>query len=343
VTKRPTIADIAKLCGVTPATVSRVLNNTSNFSTSESVRQKIRETASSLGYTPDLSARNLSMRNSHVIGLFASPHTHLADGINESLMEGITETLHAAGYDVFYGLSRRRRTKNPVPFWRFDGAVLMQAPRAETVAELDMRHVPYVCVNERYGHPAAYVLADDASGMKCIVSHLMDLNHEQIAYANAPTNFFTHYSTEERHNALVELAEKNNLRLVPGHEQPFHSHTPARFVRNAVVDNGATAIIAYDHQVAFMVMGAAVAMGLRIPQDFSLVCYNDVFPMAAVCPALTTVAVPGREMGRIAAEILLSDLGSAKPIKPQEVKLPEHLIVRGSTAGARPPSARLKD
>jgi LacI family transcriptional regulator len=343
VTKRPTIADIARLCGVTPATVSRVLNNSSNFSTSESMRQKIRDTARTLGYTPDLSARNLSLRNSHVIGLFASPHTHLADGINESLVEGITETLHAGGYDVFYGLSRRRRTKNPVPFWRFDGAVLMQAPRPETVMELDMRHVPYVCVNERLGHPAACVLADDASGMKCIVSHLVDLNHEVIAYAGAPTNYFDHYSMKERHSTLVELAEKHNLKLVAGHELAFHSHTPGKFVRNAVVDAGATAIIAYDHQVAFTVMGAAHGMGLRIPQDFSLVCFNDVFPMAAVCPALTTVVVPGRDMGRVAAEILLSDLGSPKPLKPQEVRLPEHLIVRGSTAGARPPSSRLKD
>jgi hypothetical protein len=92
--KRPTIADIARLCGVIAATVSRVLNNTENFSTSETVRKKIRDTAQDLGHRPDLGARNLSLRNSRVIGPFASPHTHIAEGINESLIEGITETLH---------------------------------------------------------------------------------------------------------------------------------------------------------------------------------------------------------------------------------------------------------
>jgi LacI family transcriptional regulator len=333
VQKRPTIADIARLCSVTPATVSRVLNNHSNFSTSPAVREKIQDTAAKLGYVPDISARNLSMRNSRVVGLFASPHTHLADGINELLVEGITEILHTAGYDVFYGLSRRRRTKNPVPFWRFDGAVLMQAPRKEIVDELDLRHVPYVCVNERIGNPAAWVMADDVSGMKSILLHLSDCHHELIAYANAPSYYFPHYSMEERHKTLVEFAPSVHLRLAPGHDQPFQTHAPGQFVRD-IMSAGATAIVAYDHHVAFMILGAAQAMGLRIPMDLSLVCFNDVFPMSTICPAITTVAVPGREMGRLAAEILLNDLLSPKPLTPREFRLPEHLIVRGSTSGA---------
>jgi DNA-binding LacI/PurR family transcriptional regulator len=333
VNKRPTIADIARMCSVTPATVSRILNNNSNFSSSPEVRQKILDTAAQVGYRPDISARNLSKRNSHVIGLFASPHTHLADGINESLLVGITETLHAAGYDLFYGLSRRQRTKNPIPFWRFEGAVLMQAPRPSTVEELDSRHVPYVCVNERLGSPAACVLADDVAGMKSILQHLNDLDHELVAYANAPDFYFPHHSMEDRHKTLVEHAPKLGMRLAPGHDQAFNVHAPAKFVRAAVVESNATAIIAYDHQVAFLILGAAHGMGMRIPQDFSLVCFNDVFPMAAIYPPLTTVAVPGREMGRMAAEILLEDLSSPKPQKAREFRLTEHLIVRGSTAG----------
>ena len=307
------------------------------------MREKIRDAAQSLGYLPNLNARNLSMRSSHVIGLFASPDTRLGRGINEALVEGITEALHASGYDLFYGLSRKRRTKYPVPFWRFDGAILMQHPRPETVQELDMRHVPYVCLNERVGNPAASVLADDASGMKSILTHLSDLHHELVAYANAPNINFPHYSTVDRHQTLLEFAPKYGIRLLPGHDQAFQLHTPAKFVRNVIIDGGATAIIAYDHQVAFMIMGAAHGMGLRIPLDFSLICFNDVFPMSIVCPAMTTVDVPGREMGRLAAELLLKDLNSPKPLKPQEVRLPEHLIVRDSTAGAHQPQKGLRE
>src|SRR4051812_30453036 len=132
---RPTITDVARICGVTPATVSRVLNGKKKFSASEAVREKILDTARKLGYVPDLAARNLNRRDTHIIGLFASPRTHVAEGINESLLEGIAEVLHAGGYDVFFELSSSDGPERGLPFWRFDGAILMQAPKAETITE----------------------------------------------------------------------------------------------------------------------------------------------------------------------------------------------------------------
>src|SRR3954454_16094454 len=130
---RPTISDVARICGVTPATVSRVLNGKKKFSASDAVREKILATAQKLGYVPDLAARNLNRRSTRIIGLFASPQTHVAEGINESLIEGIAEVLHAGGYDVFFELGATDGPEKALPFWRFDGAILMQAPKAETI------------------------------------------------------------------------------------------------------------------------------------------------------------------------------------------------------------------
>src|ERR1044072_651628 len=123
-TGRPTLVDVARLCGVTPATVSRVLNGKKKFSASEAVREKIFDTARKLGYVPDLAARHLNRRATRIIGLFASPQTHVAEGINESLLEGIAEDLHAGGYDVFFELSSSDGPEKGLPFWRFDGAIL---------------------------------------------------------------------------------------------------------------------------------------------------------------------------------------------------------------------------
>src|SRR3954468_9752369 len=134
---RPTISDVAKLCGVTPATVSRVLNGKKKFSASDAVREKIFDTARKLGYVPDLAARNLNRGSTRIIGLFASPRTHLAEGINESLLEGIAEVLHAGGYDVFLELSATNGLEHALPFWRFDGAIILQAPKSETIVELN--------------------------------------------------------------------------------------------------------------------------------------------------------------------------------------------------------------
>ena len=95
----------------------------------------------------------------------------------------------------------------------------------------------------------------------------------------------------------------------------------------------ATAVITYDHRIAVTIVGAAHALGLRIPNDFSLICFNDVFPVALLPTPLTAVAVSGREMGRIGADLLLNSL--VKPPKsqvPKEIRVPEDLVVRASTA-----------
>jgi DNA-binding LacI/PurR family transcriptional regulator len=103
-------------------------------------------------------------------------------------------------------------------------------------------------------------------------------------------------------------------------------------VRTLVLDQGATAVLAYDHVVALRVMAAAHRMGLRIPQDFSLLCFNDEFPVADVFPPLTVVAPQGEAMGQRGGELLLKQLGSSEPSPPSVIRLPEQLIVRESTA-----------
>ena len=330
---RPTITDVAKLCGVTPATVSRVLNGKKKFSVSEPVREKIVATARKLGYVPDLAARNLNRAETHIVGLFASPQTHVAEGINESLIEGLSSVLHAGGYDVFFELSAA--AGKPLPFWRFDGAILLQSPRPETVAELDRRHVPYVCVNEHVGQPVAHVLTDDAMGMTRAVDHLYQLGHRTLAYANARATYFSHYSVTERYETLLAVTRGRGIRLADGHATPFSS--AADFLRATVVDGGATAIITYDHSMAVTLVGAAATLGLPIPGRFSLICFNDVFPVALMAPALTAVAVSGREMGRLGGDLLLNTLMSPQDPVGREIRVPEDLIVRGSTA---PPPGR---
>ena len=332
---RVTLTDVARLCGVTPATVSRVLNRQKKFSTSDAVRQRIHTTAEKLGYVPDLAARNFRRRATHIVGVFAHPLTHVTEGINESLLEGVAEVLHTAGYDVFFEL--RSSPQAAFPNWRFDAAILLQHPRAEIIAELDRRHVPYACVNERARGAVANVLADDAMGMGRALQHLSQLGHKKIGYANARSVHAHHYSVNERYEALLAGVAAHGMALSPGHHMPMTS--PAEFLRVVVQTDGATAVVTYDHQLAVMLVGAAHDLGLRIPHDFSLICFNDVFPVALLPPPLTAVAVSGRAMGRRGAELLLNWLIS--PARgdhtARDVRVPEDLVVRASTAPPPPP------
>jgi LacI family transcriptional regulator len=85
-------------------------------------------------------------------------------------------------------------------------------------------------------------------------------------------------------------------------------------------------------------VGSGAALGLRFPQDFSLICFNDVFPVSMLAPPLTAVAVSGREMGRIGADLLLNSLLTPATHMGREIRIPEDLIVRASTA----PPARVQ-
>ncbi|WP_165225983.1 LacI family DNA-binding transcriptional regulator [Aquisphaera insulae] len=347
--RRPTLSSVADLCGVTPATVSRVLNKNKAFSVSPEVRRKIEDAAERLGYVPDLAARNLNRGTTRIIGLFASPATQIAEGIYEPLIEGILEVLHASDYDVFFDLSSSR--KRTVPFWRFDGAVLLQCPRPEVAEELGRRRVPYVCANEKLGSPAAQVLADDRMGTRRAVEHLAQLGHLRLAYANARATHLAHYSIRERHETLIEVAQDRGIDLVADHDVPFADGTD--FLRRAVNEAKATAVIAYDHQIAVTLVGAAAALGLRIPEDFSLVCFNDIFPVSLLPTPLTAVSVPAREIGRITAAQLLNGLSSpATRQAAREIRVPEELVTRQSTAppppapgpsGRRPPRPGPRD
>jgi DNA-binding LacI/PurR family transcriptional regulator len=191
--------------------------------------------------------------------------------------------------------------------------------------------VPYVCVNERAGTPVAQVLADDVKGTRLAVEHLHQLGHRRIAYANPRATYLPHYSVAERSETLVGAARKHKMTLAAGHDVPFSS--AEEFLRESVVGAGATAVLTYDHRIAVALVGAAYGMDLRIPRDFSLVCFNDLFPVALMPPPLTAITVPGREMGRLGADLLLNSLGSEAPAKGiKEIRVPEHLVVRESTA-----------
>jgi LacI family transcriptional regulator len=337
-TRNPTITDVAKLCNVTPATVSRVLNGKANFSASQRVREDILRTAREIGYVPDLSARNLRRQKTKIIGIFSSPQTHLSEGINESLIDGLTSVLHPAGYDVFLELTPQQKLARTLPAWRFDGGVLMQAPKQQTLDELDSRRVPYVCINEQLGNPIASILADDAMGMREAVSHLAAMGHRKIAYLGTPVYYFPHYSAPERLESLKTLCHELGLALAPISERSYDQpeiYLRDEFIPATVKSGKATAVITYDHRLAIMLMSAADAMGLQIPADFSLVCFNDVFPTALVHPPLTTVAVAGQEMGRLGAEILLKALTSSKSPTRREIRVPEKLVIRSTTAAPR--------
>ncbi|CAN5526959.1 LacI family DNA-binding transcriptional regulator [soil metagenome] len=335
------LADVAKLCGVTPALVVRVLKGEQTYSVTDAVRTKVVNAARKLGYVDKAIGRDdQARRRTPVIGLFLAPRARFAEGLYESQIDGVSDVLHVCRYNVFIELSSAGQDADQLASWQFDGAILMQRPKPETVAELDRRRVPYVCVNERIGNPDAFVLADDAMGMNRSIEHLAQLGHQRLAYANARATYLDHGSVTERYAAFLDGARSRGLHVVDGHNVPFAS--PGDFLRDAVIRQSATAIITYDHRIAVALVGAASALSLRIPEDFSLICFNDLFPVDLLPTPLTAVRVSGREMGRMGADLLLKFILTQRPRSPREIRIAEDFVVRASTAppGSRAPARR---
>jgi DNA-binding LacI/PurR family transcriptional regulator len=149
----------------------------------------------------------------------------------------------------------------------------------------------------------------------------------------------------ERHDAYLAFLREKGAETVAGHDT-VHSENREDMVTwlkrvtsgGGGSGGGATAVLAYDHIVAVDLLTAAQALGLRIPQDVSLICFNNEFPVARVAPPLTVVAPQGEEMGRRAAELLVDRMNSVRSEMPATPRVPAKLIVRASTGA--PPERR---
>jgi LacI family transcriptional regulator len=330
-----TIMEIAKRLNISHTTVSRVLNNKADVAIAEKTRQRVLRTAQEMGYAPNLAARSLRDARTHVVAVFGSSYAGMWGGITPELVRGIVRVLEACHYGIFYALSDfSEQNGRALSSWRFDGAIVLQSPTPSTLRRLAGSGRPFVCVNETIEGSSA-VLCDEAGGVRMALDHLWDSGHRTIAYANAARWHLSHYSVVERHEAYCAYVAERGLAPVPGHDVIADEDDRSDFIRTAVIDRGVTAVLAYDHVVAARVMAAAHRLGLRIPQDFSLICFNDEFPVRDVFPPLTVVAPMGEAMGQRGGDLLLARMESPDPCPPSVIRFPEQLILRESTAPPR--------
>ena len=328
----PTVKEIAAHCGVSQATVSRVLNSNYNhgFSVRKEVRQRIISVADSLGYLPNLAARNLVQRQTQVVGILGCNAIFGWPGnLYQIVIDNCVHALHKHHYDVCITVPNLEKTDSELPAWRIDGAIVLQECSPETIEHLERIGLAYVVVNGVGGPKGSSVIPDDVQGTRRALAHLMDLGHRCIAYAGPTSEHRKHRSIEDRHNTYLSELEAHGLEPIPGHDKVFSSATA--FLASAVFKHKATAILAYDHIEAMIILHGAHMLDIQVPKQVSLVCFNDEYMCNYVTPPLTTIAVPARQMGRVASKILLKHMKSPGDYRPECVKLTQDLIMRSST------------
>ncbi|SDB93159.1 LacI family transcriptional regulator/LacI family transcriptional regulator, repressor for deo operon, udp, cdd, tsx, nupC, and nupG [Raineyella antarctica] len=188
---------------------------------------------------------------------------------------------------------------------------------------------PVVLVNRT--HPALpAVTFDSREGVQEAASHLRALGHRRVAYVAGPEHSF---SNRDRESALAEEFAAQGLEVVlVGHYEP--SFDGGRRAADDVLVAGVTAVMVYNDVMALGLVGRLLAYGVSIPQDLSVIGWDDIEFSEMFTPALTTVHMPREEAGRAAVEFLLARLAGAQAEAP---RLDTHLVFRRTTA--RPPAA----
>jgi len=331
-----TIKDVARAAGVSPSTVSRALNDSPLIR--EETKARIRRIAEALGYERNELARGLVMGSSGAVGLVVPDITN---PFFAELTRGVGEVAHARGYGVVLcnteGSPERERSYiRLLRRKRVDGLILTSVTAEDPyLRALARSKTPFVLVSRRSRMvKAPYVGVDDRLGGRLAVEHLVKLGHRRIGFIGGPADV---QSCVDRLEAFQEVLAEHHLSLRKGWVI-FSDFTQAAGyaagLRMLSRKSRPTAVFAANDVTALGVLQAAEELGIRVPDDLSLVGYDNISYAALPRIELTTVAQPSFEMGRIAAEWLLSVIEGQR-LRMLHRLLEPRLVVRRTTA---PPS-----
>jgi LacI family transcriptional regulator len=343
---KPTITDVARLAEVSMKTVSRVINKEPNVS--EALRERVTRAAALLGYQPNISARSLAGVRSFLIGfLFGDPggdYTHRVE-------VGLLDRCRGAGYHLMVEQIDAKaddvaaRTSALVSQLRLDGVVLT-APitdHRDVLRVLDAARVPYVRIAPDVDSDVSPVVRiDDARAVRELTAHLLGLGHRRIGFIKGDPR---HAAARLRHEGFVAALREHGVPLEEALvEQGSFSYRSGLECAQRLLERPArpTAIVASNDDMAAAVIAVAHAMRIRVPEELSVVGFDDAPIAEIVWPALTTVRQPIGLMAEAAAGLLLDLVASRNgpnwPTPMPRCELAYELKLRQSTA----PAARIE-
>ena len=338
--KRPTIADVARVAGVSKSTVSRVLNDRTQYMR-EGTRQRVLQAMDELGYRPSAVARSLVSKRTHTVGLLISD---VGNPFYPEVIHGVEDVALAAGYDVFlcntsYDLERGMAFVRSLADKQVDGTMLMSSSMSdELVLELACHRIPVVVLDWQLGVVDGIVgtiAVDFQTGIRAAADHLVDLGHRRLAHMSGPVALRT--ARTRRDVFLNALADRGvdpaSVAVVEGN---FRIDGGRQALSKLIsLPERPTAVFAGNDLMALGIIWEARKRGLDVPQDLSVVGLDDILLAQQNVPSLTTVALPRYEIGSMAMHMLLdlipvSHESRSTPICRDVVST--HLKVRQSTA-----------
>ncbi len=327
------IRDVARMAGVSTATVSHVVNN-SRF-VSDETKRKVLAAIERCGYTPNAHARNLATKQNHTFGLILSD---ISNPFFPELVKSIQERAIELGYDISmantnYDSERALGSVQRMLEQRVSGVAVMTSEMDDLLTRrLAEREVAVVFLDVgKVGLYVSNIVVNYERGIRAGVEHLLGLGHRRIAYISGPLRL---KSAQRRHLAFTRMMKKYESTL---HTQPwiYEGDFKAAGGQRAVVEMlqitpRPTAIVAANDLMAMGALGELKKAGLHVPGDISVVGFDDILFAALTDPPLTTVVLPREEIGRASVDALLNTIKDNSRMG-REYKITPRLVVREST------------
>ncbi len=328
-----TITEVAQRAGVSAMTVSRVVNRSGYAS--PATRAKVEQAIEQLGYVPNAVARQLRSKRSHTIALVVSDITN---PFFTTIARGVEDAAAARGYAVMFA-NTDESEREEIDYLRMlaqrqiDGVLLVPAGNSAAPFRLLQRQgIPVVVIDRRVvARKVDEVRCDSEAGAYELVRHLIELGHTRIAVITGRRNIST---STDRVVGYERALQEAGLPVLPDlvTYDSFSLEGGYRQVNQILANRPRpTAIFATNNFLAFGALRALREAGLRIPDDVSLVTFDDLPAEWHDDPFITVLAQPAYELGRHATELLLDRLAGGPRTKRQVIVLPGELITRRSS------------
>jgi LacI family transcriptional regulator len=336
----PTLEEVARLAGVSRSTVSRVVNDQPNVR--PEVRDRVWEVIHQVGYQPHAAARSLVTSRTHIIGMVIpeAVTTLFTDPFFSLLLRGATDACNSHQYQLMLSLFTANADRQEI-YQRIlhssylDGVIVASASLDDPlIPDLLRDRIPFVSVGRHPNKPVHYVDADNISGARMAVEHLIRQGHRRIATITGPLD------TIHGQDRLSGYRQALEARGIPVEEglivEGDYTEASGTVGMQRLLPVSPTAVFVASDMMAIGALRALRQADRQVPQDIALVSFDDIPIASAIVPALTTVRQPIERMGSMAVEVLLSVLedSSGEEVPAQRIVLPTELVIRASCGSA---------
>ncbi len=330
-----TLKDVAKLSGVHPSTVSRVLRNKENIPISKETRKRILKAVAELNYQPDITARALRLKKSNAIGLI------IPDILN-SFFAGVARSIEKecakAGYTLLVSETNENqeneiRSVNDLYSRGIDGLIIAPVQNTDMhIRDLRDKNFPFVLIDRCFEDiETNYVISNNEKAAYDAIVYLIELGHKRIAFLSSRREIYTvHKRLIGYKKAVADFNLHEGEELIAGTGFTFENGFESTMELLSLA-NPPTAMLSSGNIITIGAMQAIMEKGLSIPNDISLIAFTDtIYSPYLVCP-LTTISHSVREIGNKSFEILLAQMTTENSFPCSKIIIETEFTIRNST------------